>query len=116
MTVLDIVREYLKENGYDGLCDGDGCGCCAEDLMPCNYMGCMTCVPGYKVEKKDACRMGFDTDYDRDWVIVERKVKHSKEPCPECGGTGTMPEQWTMMLDGICDTCGGSGEVDKEDE
>ena len=34
--------------------------------------------------------------------------------CPECGGTGTMPIQWTWGLNGICDTCNGCGEVAEE--
>ena len=35
--------------------------------------------------------------------------------CPECGGTGCMPIQWTFMLDGICDCCGGTGWVDDDE-
>ncbi len=35
--------------------------------------------------------------------------------CPECGGTGCMPIQWTLMLDGICDCCGGTGWVDDDE-
>lgn len=31
--------------------------------------------------------------------------------CPECGGTGVMPIQWTLGLNGICDACNGSGKV-----
>lgn len=46
-TALEIVKEYLKKNGYDGLCNLN-CGCTIDDLTPCcedfSY-----CVPGYKV-------------------------------------------------------------------
>lgn len=35
ITVKEIVKAYLKEHGYDGLC-GDECGCGIEDLAPCD--------------------------------------------------------------------------------
>ena len=35
--------------------------------------------------------------------------------CPECGGTGCMPSQFTLMLTGICDRCGGTGWVDDDE-
>lgn len=39
MTVLKIVTEYLKANGYDGLYSIDGeCGCKIGDLAPCGQM------------------------------------------------------------------------------
>ncbi len=30
-----MIIEYLKANGYDGLCNGD-CGCRINDLIPCD--------------------------------------------------------------------------------
>lgn len=46
MTVLDIVEQYLKDNGYDGLCDDDECGCVLGDLAPCcSYFS--ECMPAY---------------------------------------------------------------------
>lgn len=49
MNVKDIVRAYLKDNGYDGLC-GDFCGCGIDDLM----CGCDPnfCEPAYFRECK----------------------------------------------------------------
>ena len=29
--------------------------------------------------------------------------------CKACGGTGQVPIQFSMMLDGICDECSGTG-------
>ena len=45
MNVKEIVIEWLKTNGYDGLACED-CGCFLDDLMPCenNVQGCK---PGY---------------------------------------------------------------------
>jgi len=34
-NVQDIVKKFLKDNGYDGLHNGDECGCGDEDLMCC---------------------------------------------------------------------------------
>jgi hypothetical protein len=46
--VLDIVCQYLVDNGYDGLCNDcfDGCGCETVDLCPCDNIQ-KDCVPGY---------------------------------------------------------------------
>jgi hypothetical protein len=52
INVKSIVAEYLKENGYYGLCK-DTCGCVIDDLMPCgndwNGTNCHDCQPGYRV-------------------------------------------------------------------
>lgn len=45
MNVKEIVTEYLKVNGYDGLI-GDECGCKLDDLFPCCDFG-KDCEPGY---------------------------------------------------------------------
>ncbi len=34
-TVGDILAGYLRANGFDGLSDGDECGCRFDDLFPC---------------------------------------------------------------------------------
>ena len=45
MNVKEIVHEYLRVNGYDGLCSDD-CGCGLDDLAPCEQ--CFdACVPAY---------------------------------------------------------------------
>lgn len=57
MTVREIITAYLREHGYDGLCNDD-CGCGIDDLAPCggDYG---RCVPAHKdgdnyVEAKEA--------------------------------------------------------------
>jgi len=52
VSVLDIVSEYLKVNGYDGLFNEDAeCGCEIGDLSPA---GCISeeCKAGYKIKSK----------------------------------------------------------------
>lgn len=37
MTLKEIVEQYLKAHGYDGLCHPDGeCSCETGDLWPCD--------------------------------------------------------------------------------
>ena len=46
MTTIEIVKKWLAENGYDGLCNED-CGCGIDDLVPCGEMG-NGCVAAFK--------------------------------------------------------------------
>jgi hypothetical protein len=72
MTCKEIIKKYLADNGFDGLC-GDGCGCPIGDLMPCEGP-CGDCVPAYEYETKQGnaceacacdCPFGSDvSDYD----------------------------------------------------
>ena len=45
MTVKEIMTQYLKENGFDGLYSDScfECACLVDDLMPCT-----DCRAGYK--------------------------------------------------------------------
>lgn len=46
-SVYEIVQEYLKKNGYDGLATDD-CGCELSDLFPCGAEGVEKCEVGHK--------------------------------------------------------------------
>ena len=64
MNVVDIVREYLKANQYDGLFNECGeCACGLADLNPCGELN-GDCQPGYK----HRCDCG-----DHDFHIEEKK-------------------------------------------
>jgi len=60
MNVETIIREWLKKNGYDGLCNPSiSCGCFIEDLQPCESV-MIDCEPAYvhvcdECKEKDAC-------------------------------------------------------------
>lgn len=47
MTVQEIVKDYLEQNGYDGLCN-ENCGCGLGDFMPCEDCDIKNCKPAYK--------------------------------------------------------------------
>ena len=49
MTVKEIVREYLEENGFDGLYNVGECGCQNKDLMPCEE-GSECCIAGHFID------------------------------------------------------------------
>lgn len=48
MNAIEIVKKYLKEEGYGGLvCPQIECGCCLEDLQPCGE-DFAECKPAFK--------------------------------------------------------------------
>lgn len=50
LRIVDIVADYLKTNGYDGLAYEDTeCGCTLDDLAPCDGP-CYDCMPAYNHE------------------------------------------------------------------
>jgi hypothetical protein len=63
MTVQEIVTIWLKANGYDGLYDGNGCGCHVDDLAPCVTVY-YDCVAGHKVPcKSETCEADGDCQF-----------------------------------------------------
>lgn len=58
ITGKEIVIEYLKKHGYDGLCDPDNeCGCTLDDLEPCvGYGNISLCVAA--MNNKDKAMAG----------------------------------------------------------
>lgn len=55
MTVKEILKEWLKANGYDGLAYTDGhepCGCGLDDLVPCGDV-LMDCEAGHRLRAED---------------------------------------------------------------
>ncbi len=68
MTVEEIVIEYLKANGFDGLYNDD-CGCFLDDLIPCSEC-CSNCQPGYRVENPDRSEGG--------WAIFPDKTQEAR--------------------------------------
>jgi hypothetical protein len=82
MTVKQIVAEWLKEHGYDGLYNwghycGCECGCKLDDLMPCGE-GFSNCQAGVRIKCSD-CMMA-NCDRRGNDCIQPRAVKRAT-PC-----------------------------------
>lgn len=61
MTIKEISEQYLRANGYDGLCSYE-CGCLLGDFMPCQQPDAI-CRPGYK----------HTGDSEAEWYVREEK-------------------------------------------
>ena len=61
--MINIVTDYLKTHGYDGVCHPESeCGCFLDDLVPCGD-NCMDCKPGYRamIDGIEVCVAADDT-------------------------------------------------------
>jgi len=65
MTIQQIVEQWLREHGYDGLYSPDGgCACRIDDLFPCQEFS-SDCTAGHvKKGCSDECGMGCE------WHVV----------------------------------------------
>ena len=68
MTAREIIENYLKQNGFDGLfCDG--CGCEVGHIS-CGYIEC-ECMPGYKHEGRKTCPPDCkESCWERDFTVM----------------------------------------------
>jgi len=74
ITGKEIIKKWLKDNGFDGLYNPDiPCGCKADDLIPgeCDITNCKA---GYleEVKNSDNCECGVSFPH---WHIIERRKK-----------------------------------------
>lgn len=68
MTVKEIVKKYLEENGYDGLGGGE-CSCKVSGLLSCDSPNVGDCEAGYIHERGKQCK---GCDYEAEnciWCI-----------------------------------------------
>lgn len=80
LTLKEITRKWLDENGYDGLCNPDlGCKCTGSDLMECDEPGGVDCVAA----------MGRFEDDDGDELPPHEYYMDPAKPhdwrCTSCG-------------------------------
>ena len=72
MTVEQIVSDWLREHGYDGLCNLD-CGCTLDDLVPCRCIN-EECQAAYKTTAftpEEREEWGDDCDY---MMVTEKRA------------------------------------------
>ena len=63
LSINAICAAWLRENGYDGLCDAEmECGCSIVDLMPCELPGFDRRVAAHK-----------ELQNDGDWLMFPGK-------------------------------------------
>jgi len=81
MTVTEIVKKYLKENGFTGLVHADTeCGCPIDGLRLCGESWA-ECAPGYQhfyaVDCDDNSDCGQDVcaSVKGDWCIRENDIR-----------------------------------------
>ncbi len=56
-SIIDEIKKWLKENGYDGLSDDVLCGCNIDNLLLCENQDCLkSCYPAY-LNKKGKLRL-----------------------------------------------------------
>ena len=59
VTVKEMVRRYLINNGYDGLVHSDGdCTCVLDDFMHCDGDCVTECVAGHAIFNDKFCING----------------------------------------------------------
>ncbi len=71
--IRDIVRNYLRQNKYDGLCNARiECACPVDGLMPCADPNKTECLPAKRVVENG----------EEWWESQPVRV------CPKCNGSG----------------------------
>jgi hypothetical protein len=72
VTIREIIVEYLRQHGYDGLC-GDSCGCGLDDLAPCGGDP-MDCQPAHRRKADcEACDSVCDAAGEGEWCYGTEK-------------------------------------------
>ena len=77
MTVKEIIRDYLKANGFGGLFSDCDCACILDDLFPCDIYG-TDCEADYKIPcpGPELCENG---DGECEWHIGPKKPQERRD-------------------------------------
>lgn len=73
-TVLAVLSDYMRANGYDGLVAGDRwCACLLDDLAPCDSWP-MRCELGYAIHRdQHPQHPAFADAEDADFVVATER-------------------------------------------
>lgn len=82
MDVKSIIKQWLKDNRFDGLLNKNGCGCELSDLMPCNE-DCSACTPGYKQlgREDEECEFYICAKKPTQWVNFDSFLEGLVQMC-----------------------------------
>jgi hypothetical protein len=71
MNGKEIITDWLRQNGYDGLFD-ECCACLLDDLIPCVNECALDCMAGYEIPCPDPenCDYGNDKEH---YHMTEKK-------------------------------------------
>lgn len=84
LTVIEIIKERLIADGFDGLVNPGCCACLVEDLEPCGAINASDCAAGYRIE----CPPGCEDEHA--WHITEnRPVKKISDVDSEIDGSSS---------------------------
>ena len=54
INAIEMIKRYLKDNGYSGLyCEDQECGCSIEDIPQTEYCNLENCYPAYERKCKN---------------------------------------------------------------
>jgi len=85
LTVCDILKQWLKDHGHDGLIGPEGeCGCGLDDLIPCEdaFDGCCPAYRGPDPDREGDFLM-YPTRHAAQAAKDAAKKDNSDEPSPE---------------------------------
>lgn len=93
-TVREILQEYLKANGYDGLCDGWDCDCKIDNLLECGS-AIPECKPGVlKQYTKERCPCKGQDSCSH--LLIIPKTTEKVWVCSKCGSTPKDGGEWNL--------------------
>ncbi len=77
MTVREIVKDWLKQHGYDGLYSATDCGCVLDDLMSCEGEGSFDCLAGYRISLWPKIGFEYGPEIGIDYIIGPKQKESS---------------------------------------
>jgi len=77
-SIKEILTEWLKANGYDGLCSRHGCGCGLDDLMPCWDECSADCRAAYQVPASEEYKEEYGDDCEYMFALKKGERKPRK--------------------------------------
>ena len=102
MYCKDIIMDWLKEHGYDGLVSIDlECGCGFDDFIPCDDIDMDECEPGYyhadvaayfREKTQEANGAPEITSLEQIRIIRDIEARESKVKCLVCGEEANLIE------------------------